>query len=115
MPKSNFKINEIALVFIVALAAVIVSIYDRANTPPAELEAEKITAMILDEGSIGFVSGGMVDEAKLRELQTTDYGALKKHFNVKNDFCVYIEDESGEVILAKGSSKLNRDGLYCKE
>ena len=110
----NFKIDEITLVFIVAVIAVIVVVYNKLSEPTG-MEAEKITEMILDEHSISFANNGIVDENKLEEIKNMGYDEFKKSLNVKNDFCIYLEDGNGNIILAKGSSKLNDDGLYCKE
>ena len=71
--------------------------------------------MLLDDHEISFASNGIVDENKVREVQQMPYSQLKKFFNAKKDFCFYIEDENGNIILAKGSSKLSKDGIYCRE
>lgn len=115
--KSKFKIDEIMLVVIVAVIILVVSVYDKMNKPINEpkMEAEKITDMILDEHDISFANNGIVDENKLREIQNMGYSNFKKALNSKKDFCIYIEDGNGNLILAKGSSKLNKDGLYCGE
>ena len=114
MPKFNFKIDEILLVFIVAIISIVVVVFDKLNEP-AEMEAEKITEMILNEHDISFANNGIVDENKLKEIQNMDYKDFKNSLKAKNDFCVYIEDENGNLLLAKGSSKLNGDGLNCEE
>ena len=112
--KPNFKIDEIMLVIIVVVIAVIVSIYDK-NTNPNKIDAEKITELILDHQDIGIVSGGVIDQQKIKEIQAMPYSKLKSYFNVKDDFCIYIEDANGNVILAKGSSKLSTNGITCIE
>ena len=114
MPKSNFKIDEILLVLIVAIISIIVAVYDKINES-ANIGAEKITEMILDEHTISFANNGVVDENKLKEIQNMNYNNFKKSLNAKNDFCIYIEDQNGNTILTKGSSKLNRDGIICRE
>jgi len=114
MKKINFKIDEIMLVLIVAIIAVIVSIYEQ-NKDVNVIEAEKITAMILDDHEISFVNGGVVDEGKLKEVQSLDYKELKEELNAKKDFCIYMEDENGNIILAKSSEKLSKDSSACKE
>mgnify|MGYP001611350559 CR=1 FL=1 len=114
MPKSNFKIDEITLVLIVAIIAMIVSINNEVNKP-SEMEAEKITEIILDTPGMSFARCGVIDENKLEEIKNINYDDFKKSLDAKNDFCIYIEDGNGSIILAKGSSKLNRDGLYCRE
>ena len=112
--KPSFKIDEIALVLIVAVIAVIVSIYDK-NAQPNVIEAEKITGLILDNHDVSFASNGIVDTNKLKEIQNMDYNKLKIYFNARKDFCMYMEDGNGNVILAKGSSKLSKDGINCRE
>lgn len=108
----NFKLDEMFLVLVVALLAMIASIYDKNSE---RIDAEKITAMILDDHYLSFATNGIVDENKLRQIQSMEYAEFKKSLNAKNDFCVYLEDENGNIILAKGSSRLSMDGLVCKE
>lgn len=114
MKKSNFKIDEMLLVLIVAILALAVGIYDKLNKPKWE-EAEKISEILVDGHSISIARGGIVDEQKLTEIENMDYQDLKKTLKVKSDFCIYLEDEEGGIFLMKGSSKLNEDGLYCNE
>lgn len=113
-PKSKFKFDEIFIVFVVILLASAVSIYNKARGPKTA-EAEKLTELILDNHGASFASGGVIDENKLKEIQNMDYQSLKKSLNAKNDFCVYIEDGNGNIILAKGSNNLNKDGMECRE
>ena len=113
--KPKFKIDEIALVLVVAFFAIIVSIYEKSSETGEKINALEITEMILDDHYISFASNGVVDENKLKEIQQNDYASLKSRLNAKNDFCVYLEDANGDVIVAKGSSKLNRDIAHCRE
>ena len=68
----------------------------------------------MDDHDLSFASGGVVNSDKLALIQKMDYDHLKDYLNVNSDFCLYLEDEKGEIILAKGSSKLNQDGLSCR-
>ena len=111
--KPNFKIDEIVLVLVVALLSIFISFYKTGE--PKGMDAEKITEMILDDHVVSFANKGVVDENKLKEIQNIGYEDFKRSLNVKNDFCIYLEDENGEIILAKGSSKLNNDGMVCRE
>ncbi|MBI2101085.1 hypothetical protein HYT53_00570 [Candidatus Woesearchaeota archaeon] len=111
MPK--FKIDEITLVLIVALVAMVVGIYDRASKPG--MGAEKITEVILNGQEIGLASNGVVNAEKLLQIRDMDYGKFKEYLKIKNDFCIYIEDGNGRILLAKGSPKLEKDGLPCSE
>ena len=114
MKTHKFKIDEITLILLVALLSIIISINKGVDVSP-EIEIEKITAMILDDHELSFARNGVIDENKLIEIQNMDYYELKKSLKAKNDFCIYIEDEDGNIILSKGSSRINGDGIYCVE
>ena len=107
------RIDGINILAVIGALAVTASIYSELNKP--KLEAEMITNIILDNHKASFANNGIVDETKMEKIRDMDYEDLKKSLNAKNDFCVYIEDENGKMILAKGSSKLNGDGIYCEE
>lgn len=94
-------------IFTVALV-----IYDNLNAP---MDAKEITEIILDDNAVSFANEGIIDESRLQEIKAMDYHNFKKSLNAKNDFCIYMEDEKGNVILAKGSSRLNGDGIHCEE
>ena len=113
--KPKFQINDLTLILIVAFLAIIVSIYEKnfgtRGSEPQVPEAEKITGMILGPQGISLATNGIIDENKLRMLQNMNYDELKKSVNAQNDFCIYVKDGFGNVILAKGAPKLNKDGL----
>src|SRR3989344_7684551 len=110
----KIRIDEVTLVLIVLVLAVIVSVYEKSDKTEY-IDAQEITELIFDDHDISFVSNGIIDEYKLKELQQTDYVTLKSQLNAKNDFCVYVEDADGNVIAAKGSSKLKSEIEYCNE
>lgn len=112
--KPNYKIDEIWIVFIVAIVAIAVSFYDKANNNKMT-DAEKITGIILDNHEISILTNGSVNQNKLNNIQNMDYSKLKSYFNVKEEFCMYLEDGNGKILLAKGSSKLADDRIACKE
>ena len=112
--KSNFRIDEIALVLVVAVLAIFVSVYEKSNDIK-KIDAGQITEIIMDDHYLSFASNGVIDDSKLKEIQKMDYTTLKSQLNAKNDFCMYIEDENGNVIVAKGSSKLSREISHCRE
>lgn len=103
--KSKFRINGANLLMIVGILAVIAVVYTELNKPA--MEAEIITNIILDDHKASFANNGVVDEIKLEKIKNMDYDDFKKSLNAKNDFCVYIEDEKGNMILAKGTDKLD--------
>ena len=112
--KLNFQINDNTLIVIIIFIIFFAVMLQKTGFEQ-QSEAEKITAMILDEHDISFANDGIIDENKLREIQNMDYDDFKNSLKVNKDFCVYIEDENGNLILAKGSSRFNEDGIYCSE
>lgn len=112
--KTNFRIDEIALVIVVIVLAFLVSVYEKSGDVK-KIDAREITEIMMDDHDLSFASKGVIDEDKLIEIQKMDYITLKNQLNVKNDFCMYIEDENDNVILTKGSSKLKGEGIVCKE
>ena len=107
--KFNFKINEVVLVLIIAI--IVISYEKSRNISP--IEAERITRLIIDDHKISFANNSVLDENKLKDIQKMDYKELKEQLKAKKDFCLYLEDEKGNVILAKGSQKLSKDGGAC--
>ena len=112
--KTNFRIDEIALVLVVAVLAIFVSVYEKSGDVK-KIDAREITEIMMDDHHLSFANNGVIDDGKLKEIQKMDYTTLKSQLNAKNDFCMYIEDENGNVIVAKGSSKLSREIPHCRE
>lgn len=60
-----------------------------------------------------------IDEDKLRILLEEAYPELKKKFRSGADFCIYFEDEQGNVVYIRpgvtglGSSEINVSGVPC--
>ena len=112
----NFNVDSVSLILLIVLLAVIIGLLTKpSETKIGSLEAEKITEMIFDDHILSFATGGVIDEEKLEAIKRIDYNEFKKSLNIKNDFCIYLEDENGDIILSKGSSKLSEDGLDCRE
>jgi tartrate dehydratase beta subunit/fumarate hydratase class I family protein len=94
------EFNEINLILIVAAAALILSLFGKSE--PSQ-EAAKIQKAVLMQ-----ISGNAVlDSEKIAKINSMDYQSLKKSFDVRNDFCIFIEDENGNVLLSKGAPSLN--------
>lgn len=110
---SKSKIDEITLVLIVAIIIMVATISQKNNQPTDE--AGNIMKIILDDNPAALSTNGVINQIELERIQRMNYEQLKKYLNMKNDFCLYVEDENGNIIFAKGSAKLSRDGIYCKE
>jgi len=62
-------------------------------------DAELIAKELLSESSpLNILDGSTIDEAKLQQLLSEDYPALKSQVRVEGNFCIYLEDQDGNVI-----------------
>ena len=110
----KFTISLI-LIFIALITVVYLGGINKNKGKAQKMEAEKITEILMDNHIISFATNGIIDEKKLRQIQGMSYESFKKSLHVNNDFCILVEDEKGNILLSKGSSKLNNDGIYCRE
>ena len=102
------KIDEVYVVLLVAVAIILVSIYTRKSQ---DIEASDITEILIGSGDLSFATGGVVNIDKLNNFNRMDYDRIKNLLDIRGDFCLYMEDEKGNIILSKGSEKL---GQGCK-
>jgi len=113
----------IAIVIFIGTIFVIYSVLnDQQSDKTGELEedASRVLENIVSEGSgIGIIDGINVDETKLQELLGEDYNEIKKKIRVQNDFCIFLEDENGDIIYISpgqpglGSGKIKISGERC--
>ena len=109
--KKKVKIDAIPLlVLIAALIALIVILYIKPVETPT-MATEKIISKLVGSES----QNPVVEEKKLDEIRQMDYVQLKEYFDIKKDFCIYMEDGNGKIIMAKGDNKLTSYSVYCKE
>ena len=83
-------------------------------------EASIVLKDIESAGSdLGIVDGAIINETKLQELLGKDYQEIKKSLRIKNDFCIYFEDENGNIIYIEqnrpgvGSGTINISNVPC--
>ena len=114
--KKRKEFDPLWLVFLVAVLIVIISVFYQEDGLSKEAN------FILDEFSNGnkysFVVGNTIHEEKLEEIVEMDYKELKENLNVENDFCVYFEDEDGNLVEIKGvkaigSEIIEINGVPC--
>ena len=70
--------------------------------------------------TIIFVQGTKVDELKLAQILTLSYENLKSLLGIQSDFCIYFEDDKGNIVPAGnkmgiGSPLVNFSGKACNE
>mgnify|MGYP001562068343 FL=1 len=113
----------IAIVIFLGTIFVFYAIFN-ANQPNAAKELEKDASKVLksvtsEETDIGIMEGIEVDEAKLEQLLGKDYDLIKKQIRAEKDFCIFLEDENGDIIYLSpgqagiGSNKIRISDIPC--
>ena len=82
-------------------------------------EASKVLTGISSEDSgVGIMDGNKINATKLEEL-LGNYSSIKSKLKVENDFCIYFEDENGNILyinataIGLGSGIINVSGIPC--
>src|SRR3989338_2669625 len=84
-----------------------------------EKDASKVLKSVSSEDSgVGIMDGIEVDEAKLQQLLGEEYNTIKEKIRVDKDFCIFLEDEQGNVIYVSnkpgiGSGKIKISNQPC--
>jgi hypothetical protein len=57
------------------------------------------------------IDKGNIDSAKVEELYSSDYSALKRQFGIRGEFCIYMVDQYGNLVTVdKSGSQVNGFG-----
>ena len=88
----------------------------------SELEDEAsivIQGVISEDSEFGITDGNEIDIDKLEELLGMDYSEIKTKLRVQNEFCIFFEDNDGNVIYINtdytgiGSSEISVSDVPC--
>ena len=124
MRKSQAWSMDIMIAFIIFIGTIFVFysiVSNKQSVKDDELQddASKVLENVVSEDpDLGIVDGIEVDDIKLQELLEEDYSELKKKLRIENEFCIYLEDEEGNVIPIQdqsgvGSGKIKIGGEGC--
>ena len=85
-------------------------------------DASVVMKQVSSEGvPVNFLYRQQVNASRMNELKNLSYGELKEMFRVEGDFCIYLEDESGYVLIINnnykgiGSPNINISNTPCNE
>ena len=98
----NFN-KAMLLLLIISLFAIIKTAFmpDSELAKEAEIILDKLTN---GNGEINLLDSNELVEEKVVKLSQMDYNKVKNLLGVKNDFCIYFEDISGNIIIIDGIS-----------
>ena len=81
--------------------------------------ARVIEGITSEESEFLILDGNKINLTKLDTLFDGDYSEIKRKLRVKNEFCLYFEDEEGKIIYIKetytgiGSGTINVSDIAC--
>ena len=99
-----------------------VILYQNPNANVSNLKDQASTVIrqiSSGDSSIKILNKNDVNVSKINELKNLSYDNLKQMLRVEGDFCIYIEDGTGNVVLINnsyrsvGSSSINISGTPC--
>lgn len=69
-----------------------------------QLESQELTSALGSEQNLTamFIKGTKVDEEKLAIALNLSYTNLKTLFGIDSEFCIYLEDENGNIVPLGG-------------
>ena len=126
-PKAQSWSIDITLGVIVFIAAFFV-FYSLLNSNPnakAKNLQEEASLIIKQVGSeeapLRIVDNREINVSRLNELKNMSYDELKRRLRVEGDFCIYFEDEKGNLVVINnsyrgiGSPDINLSGAPCSQ
>jgi len=97
----------------------------KEDTTDLKISSETVAEKLTSDPDVGFVTDESIDETKLWAFAEKEYLTLKKELGVNQEFCVFFEDENGNIInitnstdgtfVGIGSSSVTVGGIPCKE
>ena len=85
-------------------------------------DASVIIKQVSSEGApVNFLYKQQVNASRMNELKNLSYDELKRILNIEGDFCIYLEDENGDIIILNnsykgiGSGNINISNTPCNE
>lgn len=84
-------------------------------------EASSIIRQLVSGEELRIVDGTEVNVSRASKLKNTQYDELKRRFRVDSDFCIYIEDSKGNIVIINnsyrgiGAPSINISGAACSQ
>ena len=108
---------SIMIIFYVTITA-----NDKPSIKDLQSEANFLSTELEKNPTYSFISNDVVDNKRLGtfvDAASSQYDLVKQELGVKGDFCIYFEDENGNLILLQdnrtgvGSGNINISDTPC--
>ena len=120
----SVDITLAVIIFIGAFFIFYLLLYQNSNTKASNLKDEAsiiIKQVSSGDSSLKVLNKNEINATKINELKNLSYEELKQRLRVEGDFCIYVEDENGNIVLLNnsykgvGSSNINISGTPCSQ
>mgnify|MGYP001572098912 CR=1 FL=1 len=122
----TFSMDIILAVIVFAVAAAVfyslLSGGPSTKAGPLKEEASIVIKQVASEESpLSVIINETISTDKLNELKSLSYDELKRRFRIEGDFCIFLEDEEGNIILIDnnykgiGSPNIDLSGTPCSQ
>lgn len=120
----SIDISLAVIIFIGAFFVIYTLLNANPNATLSNLKkdaANLIKQIAEEEAPIRVIDNNEVNESRLHELKNLSYDELKRMLRTEGDFCLYFEDEKGNIVLINnsykgiGSPSINLSGTPCSQ
>lgn len=98
------------------------ALLDQPDVQRLQQNAQKVTTELSQPlsqcGGVSILTDNALDQEGTDCLYQQDYQEIKQQFNIEEDFCMYLEDEDGNIVQVAGkngfgSDEVNISGAPC--
>lgn len=100
-------VGVIIFMLIIAIFYALLTSKSKPTLENLEDDTRSVVSKIsAEEGqSFGIIENGVINQEKFDELCDKDYEDVKAELGIKSDFCIYLEDENGNIIPCGPTNK----------
>ena len=106
------------IVFMVAFFVFYAMLESNPKTKVSDLKEEAsivIEQVADDESPLKAVDKGQINKDELNKLKNFPYDDLKRRLRTEGDFCIYIEDENGNLVKIGGTKSVGSPDIKIKD
>jgi hypothetical protein len=127
MERAQIWSIDVLLAVVIFISIIIIFYATISSNEPLSVkelqnEAERLRVELERNQNLGFINKDSIDPAKLDNfaaLSIANYDSVKERLGVRGDFCIYFEDENGNLMLVRdnrsgiGSASINISDTPC--
>jgi len=86
------------LIIIIIVVSIIGGLTESSEKSRLAEQSEYITNALASEKDFAFIKDNKIDPEKLKDMASKDMDTLRQLLNVRDDFCLYFEDQEGNLV-----------------